>query len=1129
MKNDAAIEFVPVARHPSAYDRVIVGEQGKKSLDRKAIGELRLWQHSRRVVPPNLDAQGVSKTSRVGHSQIWDHFLFKSFGNEDNMQPHSGSNSATTVDRSEVRPMIGSALAGRTSSKYMDPLGAARVAAWTDAVPSEADPNEAAAPPVPDLPADSRRRRVTVDSDEEEEEEDLAINAPHPLSETAEQTDIPWSPNEVLSSSSPFGSTIPCTTEPSFCTSPEKTAPETRKRLVKEDSDDNLSESELGTDGSQKTAGATDRLDGPSHISPEAPSRNARGDGCAKTAPSHSSLSLRTQPLPDTTGNYRYQNLIDVSDVSDLVHTDNSEGAANVHHHWTANDGALPDMPLLTSFDQGTSTPIRERGSTSYPAPVGPPRPHESDSNVYGNMASDSDGTMYRDGQNPPGTAFSGGADVPVPNCPAHGPAPTALHGGRSSPCPSFRGPSGTRTPVQSRGTSSRPLIDVDTTPFSEPTQPPSSSALQATAVATRLLEPLNIIDEPLDINPERHQDSSSDLISLSTRTTFQLLNEDGAACVNTREDFVNMEDIGLDIFYLEQESLKNLTAMREAMRKKETAKQVNSDNQRKLAEDEISYRCMHQTMNQQAPNPGKSGKRAAKNEKKQERNERQEKAKHEAFGPLPVTKAAQTSQMAGGELSEMSSKKRQLLMENSTMASMNPEALEQITRKEQTEDLVARLIPLFDAVRAFSGVPCFEVKLGQVLVPLAPQIQERKIHEPNSWTVLFNPVTGPPKVTSSFTNILTTNGADVDRALEMKGPVGWPNKLWDKSSPGPSSVTYQFHCQSKTNEDFWIIIDEDGKWRLQKAVATVGSVNLHFPAQVWDASAVLFGQVNWTDPPKAISDGAATLADSLYVVPNRHKLCMIFRQPGNNEIKVQNLLVKRVSLHRCLQPDRDDFQLQVTEVKTLFNKVHPQDKRLWQGYEKDYDTMVREGRIHYEIALVHQRINAVLAQNESLELGELTDERFTGKSLLYPGRICDMLDLAVHMVNRMDYMGSHNIGTLRRMDEEQELRRPRLGQSSIPARTINPSASQIARNSCVVMGVRMNTIAEIFENADGSRHALGFGGSRVPVPNAPQNGPVPIQPEDSASQVGGSRTGQPPGLVRPSARRGGDKPDGFW
>src|SRR5271170_442469 len=140
---------------------------------------------------------------------------------------------------------------------------------------------------------------------------------------------------------------------------------------------------------------------------------------------------------------------------------------------------------------------------------------------------------------------------------------------------------------------------------------------------------------------------------------------------------------------------------------------------------------------------------------------------------------------------------------------------------------------------------------------------------------------------------------------------------------------------------------------------------------------------------------------------------------------------MKRTSFHQCSLDGWKEFLLKTTEVKTLYHRFHQKDKKLGQAFEKDFMTMVGDGRLHHEISLLHTGINEVLYKNETLALGDLTDEKTTGKKLLVHDTIKDMLELTTYIVGKIDWMGAQNYGTLQRLEAAAAERNQGLGIAS--------------------------------------------------------------------------------------------------
>lgn len=280
----------------------------------------------------------------------------------------------------------------------------------------------------------------------------------------------------------------------------------------------------------------------------------------------------------------------------------------------------------------------------------------------------------------------------------------------------------------------------------------------------------------------------------------------------------------------------------------------------KKANEEELPK--MYSTMRQQARNPGKnSSKGSVKKETKEEAAARRQRALEEAYGPTS-TATPPRSRLTSVKVEEMSKWKQKQIRKNGPLAEAHPDIVSNSIRDQEASKLVSLLQPVFEIGRLLKGKLTFEIQVGQVLVSPGQQVRDKTFHSIEDWKSYFD-TRGAGHTFSTFTKILTSNGADVDRALELKGTGRGGNlKLWD-STPSSLSVSYEFQCQSRSNEDFQIVVDELGGYELRKGLVTVGTVNIHVPAQIWDLSATLSGPLKWSDPSETVAQSAKTFVES--------------------------------------------------------------------------------------------------------------------------------------------------------------------------------------------------------------------------------------------------------------------------
>lgn len=578
--------------------------------------------------------------------------------------------------------------------------------------------------------------------------------------------------------------------------------------------------------------------------------------------------------------------------------------------------------------------------------------------------------------------------------------------------------------------------------------------------------------------------------------------------------------------------------------------KKGRGGHQQRQAEDTKPPR-FRQTMSQTAGNPGKKrgGKQGANSAADKARKQ---KAIEEAYGVLPQPQSGSGTD-SGANTPDLTKKTQSLLSTNAALARLHGESLQQQHRQKEIEQLTSRLNPLFECVRASSGHVDFAIHFGQVLLSTDPQASKTKSFDNKAWEEVFgsNARYGSPGV--SFTSMMTTNGADLDSVLQMNAPLRGLGKLWDRTTPGQSKLTYEFSCLSKTGDTFVLVLNEDKTYEIRTPVETIGSVCMQCPAQVWDACASLQGAEFCQGQSQEMLDTIQGFVDSIYIEP-KYDLNLYFRQPVGNVVTVNNPQMKRISLHQCLLPDYENYHLRIAEVVNLYTRVSPRDKKLWKAQEHAYDDMVRSHNIYYEMAIIDTTITEALEANKTLEVGELTDEATTGKSLLKGLRLKPMLELAVLMLTKIDFVGSHNIGTLRRREEARQLQEqsapPNLRSTIQPYRpasrvpvsammsglgsTPDMTASGLVVDALKsVHGTRMNTRAEIMVDNQGSLFQKGLGGANVPVVQSGLHtiSEAPLEPGDSASQYGGPRhnRGMGNGVRQPWEGPADTRGPGFW
>lgn len=1104
----STLNFTPVDICQLALERIVVDQRFRKVLEKKCMTQLihQDGRHGPWIMPGNMTESVVkeSATSTEGFCHCWADHSYAAFGNPASANPIPALTAASMP--SSVPPL----------QKFVTASKAHDIGKWTENIAEGIDPEVIAVEaPSETVATQGRQRMVKEDSDDEDEEPEAALTSGRQRTVILESDD---EAKQVIVSAY------------------------ARQGPVEMNAAEHLL-SKFGEAQSSPTSRVIPDSEGECKHAEELPSPITAAISIqALSQPTWTSdpFSVFTQEAEDQGALSERESTIVAlplgSPQVNSIHTltnliDAQSSTTEVHEYIT-----LSEMPLSPP-----ELPVR----------------HEFNPDRYGRPR--------RGGYTAEDSAPSSQSMEPPPRVISR----AARDGTQGASNQSYRGPSSFR----GRGTGGihtqtnyhHPnLVQVSekSTPPTENIRPPPGLDIRvSTAKSPSYLGVVDLLDGPLDniqlpsikplpVTPEHFQEPRS----ASTKNSSNLSSSNSGA------SYVNTYNPPRDNVKIENDQLAKLRKMQEEAREKKRREQkaeksrpetqrlpgqsyskpLHNGPQRRQRDDESTSRRCHNTMRQQAPKPGRKGKQNA-----QKMTEKARKQKLNELLGTPVASAAPSESTSPNttDIEIMSNRKKQALTRN---PELDPAAAAELAGKQlssrRTMQLIEHLDILFEASRAFRGDLKFEMQFGQVLIANSKDLSTGDVQlcSIKKWESIFSPPTEKQQpAATTFTNVLTRNGHDVDRMLKIKPPrgsEGGPAKLFDELKPGPSEVTYEFFCQSKESEEYWIVVNQTGQYHIRKSISTIGTVNLHYPANIWDARAVLHGTAKFCEPEEDTAMVVASFMESVYI-PANESISITYRQPAENDMTVRSVTVKRTSLHNCHVMDRQDVQLQITEVKALFHRFHNEDKKLSNAFEKDYKDMLDQDRIHYEASLVHIGINEALKQNRKLEVGLLTDG-FAGKKLLKTRTIQNMLDLVSHIISKIDWAGVHNNGTLLRNLQEEHNLAVRIANTTAPGTQPTPSfagMTSTAGASAIrseIHGIRINTRAELGCDADGKPVLIGMGGAMIPIPAVEDESNLPaseLAPNDSASNIGINRNPQPyvpsAAYARGLAARGSD----FW
>lgn len=693
-------------------------------------------------------------------------------------------------------------------------------------------------------------------------------------------------------------------------------------------------------------------------------------------------------------------------------------------------------------------------------------------------------------------------------------------------------------------------LVDYSDDEERRPTSmlPPPGLSPTRSSAEYDTTKPFHLLDAPLDdiqrpsIRPSwdgapvpiYDEPSVSTSISSGNRTTVFEYN------VQTK---INKPDIG----YIRNDRLSQLKSSQGKQKVKKTTESVAGQSPQRIDPvDEASTRKFFSTMNLKAPNPGKGKKgkagsnNAAGGETAAQKAARIAKTKAElGLILVPARKTeAPTQQVAPEKLSKRAQQAAKL---NPRMGQLHADSLQESSRKHLAREIVQRMKTPFELARMFPGYVEFEFQVGQLLTMPTSKIRPNAAMESERWKMVFD--NGVYSAEVFFTNLLTCCGSDADGILEARAEG---SKVWNKDMPGRCAVILEFDCRDSSGTEFTLHLNLDGTYSTTKSSFVLQQVGLQCPGRTWDTCAVLKGTPVWHNIPEELQSSIGELVSSVHVKAG-YQVDLYFKTPSDNSLTVREVVVKKFSKHDSQLSGEEDLQLRIVESKTLYMTGHKKDKRLNRCSEKEHGTMSQDDRVHYGVSIVDRTIRTKLKGNKTIQAGGATSTEPT--QLFEFNRALCIVRSALRLVDKIDWVGGHNIGTIvqrqyvRAKKEEEAAKsippsiaghsflRPvhsHTGMTVAGPRSVVGTRTVVASTMngmtpVPVHGIRSGTSAQIVTDGMGNYFRLGLGGARIPLDMQEESSLVGdgVVPDDSASQVGAAR--------RQPMRRIDERPEGFW
>ncbi|KAK5106275.1 hypothetical protein LTS08_000393 [Lithohypha guttulata] len=1092
---------------PPHRDRVMVHPTLTDTLEQALLGEERIYNSKtgKQELVERLKDLASSADKHTKPSKIWEGFELPTIGNPDNAVPRTPSSGNSSLPSETARSR--SSIPAAQPSRFMASQEQARLREWSKNIDLEADPATIPEEPIELEEVEDQgitKRRVEDSESEDDETNNTAIGLT-----TSRRLVVADSDDE----SGPVSTKVGKRTKDT----PLQSLQEQRIQAIRVDRTNRVRETQ------DPTPVVRLRPNTNPYVGADAFFEGVPRDGEEATEVMNTPQQLQKgTPVKSPPVQFRGGFGLDGANDEEPAPLQDSKDSPHL-------GPASSVTPIFREPDQGMGT--KARPNQYMPS-------HNFDPSAYGSPSRGPKTTQNRDFRNiathqdKRQTARSKRGRSQSRPHPSH-------HGGRSGsqPVPSHPGIIHSQAHKQRENA----LIEISTMETAATSNnPPPGLTIRAEPPAY-MNEQSNLLDSPLEeIQRPSLKPVYYDTMYQNEESSFSASSSSGSLRPHGIQYVPQTTITRPDVPSMRNNMLHSLLA---AKGRGYTTPTKPLSRERIAEEDEISTRKFYNTMNLQAPKDRKN--RATNAETNVQRQARIARARDELRQEASTaSRSKQQSQQRPDSAvtppDPMTKKGLQAAKINSQMAALHIDAVQANARQQTTNQLLHLLRPIIEAARCFTGHINLEFQLGQLFVSPTSRIDTRKIYEIDKWKSIFEGSNSTADV--HFTNMLTSDGADIDGMLEVKIKKC---KIWNKDNPGPSQSIIEFRCLDNLSQPFQIVLDARGKYTVNKGDSTVSKIAIHCPGKVWDTCAVLSGTAELNDITPEFEAEIQDFVSTVYMKAGK-KAIVHFRPPLSNSLTVLDVVLKRTSLHDCQVPGEEALQLKITEVKTLSTKAHISDKRLHVSVEERHDILANTSQVFYEVAVVNKDIEEAFQENKQLEVGEMT--LATANNMLTHERINTMLQAALKLVDKVDWIGGKNYGTLRYkqdVDAKQRqemagtipptvhnptmLRPATIGRSIAAPRTAMGHGSTIGTNRTTAVqpihGIRAGTEAEIWQDPEGNLFYIGLGGAKIPVlRDDPDSTGRDILPDDSASQI--ARAPQ----RAPNRRMSNyDKPNNFW
>jgi hypothetical protein len=401
----------------------------------------------------------------------------------------------------------------------------------------------------------------------------------------------------------------------------------------------------------------------------------------------------------------------------------------------------------------------------------------------------------------------------------------------------------------------------------------------------------------------------------------------------------------------------------------------------------------------------------------------------------------------------------KEIQEQRSTIQPSNPIAKltkESLALLDSTKTFFKSMGPLLDRVRIFPGVFTLEIYLGLVsIVNATASTQEREMTYQEVQDLFFSQHSLEPPSTSFFDR-LTSSPADIDYLVGMKIK---DKPLFDQKVSF-RGIRYEFDCTDHLAKAFTISVDPHKNTTIRRPRINLGSVSMSFPAQVWDASAVIHGFAGFSlKPDSKLGIAVKKMVDSIWIDPESQTFQMLLRPPPGEILKINAIVVERRTSHRWMSEQSKQIYLKVTETQVPSLTRSVLDSDILVATSASHEEMIKHGKKWWQASITSVEVENALKPKKPIKLGTCND-LWDASDLL--GADIRLLDPTAELSTLGTTIGQSGIGAMFRLAKIVVEEIDAIGSSNQgPAYRIRNTTDRGASTNIISAGARSGTVAQ--------------------------------------------------------------------